>query len=652
MHRLNNSAPISRIALILAFALALAPATRAAELEWHNTDGSGEWTARATSTNWWLASTATTVKFTQGNAVIFGNDPAFDTNNEINITATGGVTIGASTTGATGANPGMIVTGNGNWNFTFTATTTGTGATPNIGITGAGAGVLMQGTGTLTFSTTTGYTGATTIADGTLRLGVANAIAKSSAVVLSPGAALDLGGNNQTLLALSLAPGANVYFSGTGANHATLTLAGLAPGAPGATTAGGAFNLRTDIAGGAGDKIVITSTAATGAYTLLFSNTNSAAPHANSALQVVTAPAGAAATFTGTTEDSLYTYTVAPGQGDKQGSWYLANGTTLSRAADAVIHTAAVAGQDWLYSLDTLYKRMGDLREPPYGGDAAAGAQGGAGNLWLRANASRLNADAALAGGPLTGYGFHQYNYGATLGADKCLVPAGTMLLFAGAFADLQYISRSFDNNGTGRTNALGAGIYLTWEHADGWYADLIARADRNKNKLTAISTDGSRTSASYNATAQGISLEFGRLINWPRDWWIEPAIQYAAASIGGADYTATGPNAFGVHVGSTRASQTRLQFRFGEDDGNNPGWHPYAKLAAVYSSASGGNVQVKVDGAAPFAADYGGWRWEVGFGAAYVINERSQFYYDYEYAHAARYSRPWTLNAGYRLMW
>ena len=660
MHRLQNSVSFIALifALVLALSLALNSRARAAtELEWNNTDNTYQWTI--TGSNWWQSTATTNMPFSQGSAVVFGADDVPNTvlagSGGISITAPGGVTIGAQ-----GDNPGMIVTGTGSWNFTFTAAITGTN-TNNIGISGTGAGVLMQGTGTLAFSTTTGYTGDTNVTAGTLRLAVANAIAQSRSVNLSSAATLDLAGNSQTLLALNIAPGAQVFFNSdtTATNYATLTLNSLAGG-------GGAFTMRADVGAndgkGDGDQIVLATGSNSGAYTLVFARTGTAAQKAGTSLLVVSAPQGGDATFSGNTEalgSGIYAYSVEKASD----GWRLNEGTRLTRAADAIVHTAAISGQEWHYALDTLCKRMGDLREPPYGGDGAAGAQGGAGNLWVRGNFSRLNANSALTGG----YGFHEYNYGATVGADKALVSGsgegggGTMLWFIGGFGDLQHITRSFDNNGDGSTSAIGGGLYLTWMHTDGWYADLIGRIDRNKNKLNARASDNSVTNANYNNNTQGVSIEFGRQIHWPQDWWMEPSLQYAIANIGGANYTATAPAtaagqpsvAMTVQANSARASQTRLQLRFGEDGGDNPGWHPYATLAAVYSSTSDGRVYIRnVDGVPPFAANYDGWRWEAGFGAAYVINPRSQFYYNYEYVHATRYSRPWSLDIGYRMMW
>jgi len=521
MHRFQTSALFAT--LILALSLASGSSVRAAEIYWNNTADNNLWTT--SGSNWFRPSGTTLGNFRANDAVVFGADTTGIPNTDyalpgiISITPSGGVTIGSS-----GTNPGMIVMGDGNWTFIFTGGVTGTAAAAatNHGITGDGAGVLMQGTGTLTFSMTTGYTGATDVANGTLRLGVVNAIAHSNNVSISNGATLDLGGNNQALRALTLAQGAKVVFSGTGANYAKLTLDTLAGN-------GGAFAMRTDLSIGAGDQIVLAG-ANSGTHTLVFSNSNSATPKPSASLMVVSVSStqNNNAIFNGATEDGIYAYNVEQG---KNGSWYLVEGTRLSRAADAIISSAAVAGQDWHYSLDSLYKRMGDLREPPFCG---AGAEG-SGNLWMRANHSRLNAKSSL-----SRRGFHQYHYGVSFGADKALGmgavrAANDMIWHLGGFGDVQHVSRKFDNNGNGSTTAIGAGAYLAWIHTEGWYADAIVRFDRNKNKFKANATDGYATGASYGSNITGMSVEFGRRLYWSEDWWIEPAFQFALASIGGA---------------------------------------------------------------------------------------------------------------------
>ncbi|MDF9833913.1 outer membrane autotransporter protein [Ereboglobus sp. PH5-5] len=615
-------------ALCLAATLAFPLASAGAELEWTNADDSNNWVT-GSGTNWWSGSAT---HFSASSAVVFGspNQPSV-TPGTITITSSNGVTIGAS-----GTNPGMIVTGDGNWEFTLRYALTATTSTnAGIGLSGS-AGVFKEGTGTLTFSMTTAYTGTTDVHAGALRLNVADAIAQSSAVILASSARLDLGGYNQTLKSLVVSSGGTVAFSSTGANYNALTLDSL-------TGDGAEFQLRYNPGAGYSDQIILTGTSE-GSHRLMFDKYGDTPENNDTSILVVENKGGGTAVFSGSTETAAHIYKVEQGA---NGNWYLNNTELPSRIASAVIASAAAAGQDWHYELDSLHKRMGELREPPLGGAA---------NLWFRVNAARFNADSRL-----TGRNFSQYNYGATIGADKAFYPggdSGASTWFLGAFGTVTHVNRDFKNGaGDGKTNGAGGGLYVTWLHATGWFADLLGRMDRNKNDINAVTTDGYLAEADYNANVKGLSFEFGRRLLWNEEWWIEPFVQYAVAHIDGADYNAhyhyNERTSVPVSVEKSKSAQARIALRLGEVAGASQGWHPYAKAAAVYSHTSDGRVRVGSGAnARSFTANFDGWRWEVGFGAAYVINERSQFYYDYEYSRAKRYNRPWAVNAGYRYAW
>lgn len=94
-----------------------------------------------------------------------------------------------------------------------------------------GRSLTKAGDGTLILSAANTYTGTTTLNGGTLRFGIANAIAPSSAVTLAAGTTLDLNGFNQTLTGLSgagdIALGSATLTAATAANA---TLSGVISG--------------------------------------------------------------------------------------------------------------------------------------------------------------------------------------------------------------------------------------------------------------------------------------------------------------------------------------------------------------------------------------------------------------------------------------
>ncbi|MBL8384075.1 MAG: autotransporter-associated beta strand repeat-containing protein [Burkholderiales bacterium] len=118
--------------------------------------------------------------------------------------------------------------------FTFAGVISGTGA------------LVKQGAGSMTLNAANTYTGSTTISGGQLNIGATERIADASAVVMSSGTTLALGGFNETVGSLSGA-GSVTLGSGTlaaGGNDASTTYAGVISGTGGFTKLGaGAMTL-------------------------------------------------------------------------------------------------------------------------------------------------------------------------------------------------------------------------------------------------------------------------------------------------------------------------------------------------------------------------------------------------------------------------
>lgn len=497
-----------------------------------------------------------------------------------------------------------------------------------------GSGKLVKnGAGDLVLSATNTFTGATEVNQGTLKLAVTNALAQSSTVSIGATATLDLAGQNQTLKHLKPASGARININSTGGDYRALSVGTLSGD-------GGVFAMRTDIAANQGDKLNITGSSS-GAHKLDITNTGTGEILPDAVIPVVVM-ASAGATFSGTTESGMRTLTVQQGDGGlfmpDANTWYLGAGDSLSRAGQAILATAATAGQDWLYELDSLSKRMGDLH--------AYRPAAGSGNLWGRVSTYKLEADADL-----TGAAFDQTATGFTFGMDETFPSGINANWYLGLFGNINKIDRDFSNHvGDGETNSYGGGIYATWLNSNGWYADIIARYDRRKNEFNARGTDGFVTQGKYNTNAYGLSLEYGRRVALG-GWWIEPSVQGAATRIGDAGYETFVPNqdAIRVAIESLTAVQGRAQVRLGGALRKWPSFLPYARIAIAYATSSGGRIDAADYS---FTPDTDGWRAEGGLGAAYTIDPKSQLYLDYEYAKADLYERPWAINFGYRRNW
>ncbi len=113
---------------------------------------------------------------------------------------------------------------------------------PNLGATPDG-GLTKLGTGTLTLTAANTYTGTTTVSAGTLALSGSASLPNTVAIVLAPGAALDLSGLGAQTLGLN--PGQTL--GGFGTVTGAMVAAGGATIAPGSVSSLGVLTLTGDI---------------------------------------------------------------------------------------------------------------------------------------------------------------------------------------------------------------------------------------------------------------------------------------------------------------------------------------------------------------------------------------------------------------------
>jgi outer membrane autotransporter protein len=342
-------------------------------------------------------------------------------------------------------------------------------------------------------------------------------------------------------------------------------------------------------------------------------------------------------------ESGVYVFRLQQGTGDSMmmpdtDMWYLvADHGAYSRAARAILTTAATAGAEWHYSLDSVSKRMGDLRQ-----EFKAGQKSAHGNLWARASTYDLGANEDFCGSKFT-----EDVWTFNAGADAAR-RIGDGTAFLGIFGGYTRAEREFQRLGTGTTDATSGGMYATWLCDSGWFADIVAKADMTRNRFTAVTIDGVGVGGSYDGGILGASLEVGRQIHLGKSktWWVEPGIQAAVASIKSVHYVTE--DGIEVDLKAANSGQYRAQVRFGYA-GKGARFHPYGKLAGVYVTTSGGDV---IADNRRMHADFDGMRIEAGGGGSYIINPRTQVYLEYEYAKADTYSRKWSFNAGYRRAW
>ncbi len=495
----------------------------------------------------------------------------------------------------------------------------------------SGTGDITKGAaGTLTLaSAQPAYEGAVRVNTGALVAGAPDLFANASRMTLAASGTFDMAGHDQRLRHLAIGNGGRVAFNSVGSSYATLTLDGLSEST-------GSFVMRGDMAAGEGDRIVLTGSSA-GSHTVLLA-LEGAAAGPGSMLKIVDATAASTATFSGSASLGMTAYAMVRGNGGSDpASWFMADTGLLSETGGAILATGGVAGIEWIYSLDALHNRLGEVRADTLAKRNAKTPRGGA---WFRADGYGLEA-----GRDLFGAAFDETVFSVSAGVDRIKARPNAVAI-TGVSITAGRVTRDFGAIGEGASDLIGAGFYAALIGRSGWFADFAARYDLSQNTLDI--RDGqwnAPVSADYDSHTFGMSFQIGKLIRKKGGWWLEPSLQAALGGVSDVDYTTdTGMK---VKVDFATLQQYRGQLRVGRD---GPRWTLHAKGATVFADSQGGEVTAA---GRAYAPRYDGMRIEFGAGAACNFRSgASQLYFAYEYAKAAHYERPWALSLGYRQMW
>lgn len=311
----------------------------------------------------------------------------------------------------------------------------------------------------------------------------------------------------------------------------------------------------------------------------------------------------------------------------------VANG--YSDASKAAINTIGAMSMGWFSQLDSLSKRMGELK---LGGERKNGEF----DVWVRSYGSQVNASLGI-----SGIGdFREYQYGSDIGGDWVFAPSNKKHMLAlGAFVGYQGAQRRFhDRYGSkGETDSVYGGVYATYMRSDGWYSDLVLKGQGFDSNFDSY---GTNEKGDFSNGAVGASLEVGRCFSNQGGWFIEPSVQFAYLHVFSKDFTMENSN---VPVHTTDSDIYRFQgmLRMGKlFDVNGMKLQPYAKVGLEAQCSSAGEVSMA---GYKFRPNTDGVRFVTGAGVAWQTTRRSQVYLDYEASVGEKYDRPWAVNLGYR---
>ncbi|MEJ8859955.1 autotransporter-associated beta strand repeat-containing protein [Variovorax robiniae] len=572
--------------------------------------------------------------------------------------------IGAGTTTLTGANSytggttisnGTLQLGNGADTGSITGNVSVTNGTlafnrNNLytfeGLISGSGGVSQSGTGATVLSAANTYSGATTVAAGTLRAGAPNAFSPNSAYTVANGATLDTGGFNQRVASLDNSGTVSLLSAAAGS---TLTVTG-------AYVAHSLLRLGTQLGGdgSVSDRLVLDGpgASASGNTTIQITNLGGlGALTTGNGIEVVSGTNGA----TTTAQTTKSAFTLANGHvdagayeyrlyaADAQGAgenWYLRSTTTVVPPNEPVapvqvptyrVEVPLLAAlpaqlrQADLAMLGNLHRRIGD--EAPSAPSASlqdnqAAAPGGTRRAWGRVvyadmdiqqpGVAQVRSDGHVAG-----------------------LQAGTDLWASGnwrAGVYVGYLDGSADVSGNARGivarvgyNELQSrylGAYATWMDASGLYVDSVLQGGSQRFTIRPDINLGVGGKASSVAASVEVGMPFALNARWS----LEPQAQIAFQRSSVDDMVLSGAQVRqDVASGWIGRLGLRIKGNFATAAGR---LEPYARVN-LYRASFGDSVATFIGPAGALAISSGGGysAAEAAAGATLALNPATSLY-------------------------
>lgn len=422
--------------------------------------------------------------------------------------------------------------------------------------------------------------------------------------------------SDSDLTSLMLANDSRIVFNT--ASHGTLTTNSV--------SGNGLFHMRTDIAGGVGDLIDVTSTTA-GSHLLQIVNRGGSATDGTETLVVVqTADGNGHFDLTNDVEAGGYLYGLRQTGTD----WELYATGRISLPADASV-SFLNAGYLMNYAeMQTLYQRMGDLRQ---------GAENG--NVWVRTYYGNFD---SFRGGKLSGFDM-TYN-GVEIGGDSASATERGQL-YTGAFVGLVDANQRY-SHGHGKLQSKSIGLYAAHMYHSGAYIDAVLKYQHYRNKLSVYDSLGAEVNGRGSSHGVTASLESGHRFYYDDSRsgvYLEPQVQL---TYGWQDRaTVKNSNGLKVNLDSYHSLLGRAGLLLGYEV-NEAGKAPvsfYFKNSRLHEF--NGNTGYALNGAKESHSFKGG-AWVSGVGASVKVHSKHVAYLDMEHTNGKRFEQN-QINVGYR---
>lgn len=420
----------------------------------------------------------------------------------------------------------------------------------------------------------------------------------------------------------------------------------------GTLTGQGDFYISTQMADGWGDHITV-SNKATGNFGIEFADSGKE-PKSATRHTVVSVNSGDAAfrllNKDETAEIGAYQYSLKKTQSGESTEWYLQgkrkgdkdtdNGNTggnnggtkpvLSYSAKNVMAMAAAPRQVLQAESVSLQQRLGNYYSNPqhsYG-------------LWTRYlhDNTRLNDKNDTA--------FKNKLDGMQIGVDKPLrLNDATVLV--GVFTGFSRSKVSTSDYGNGTVESWHGGLYATYLHDSGFYADTMLKGNRLDNSNNGRMKNGSAARGDYHQNAFTATIESGFNYEILPALTVQPYGRLQYARIGSADYELS--NGMRADIHSTDSFQgeagTLVSTSF---DVSSAVLKPYVRLAVVHEFTKENDVTI--NRANTFSNDFSGSTGKYGLGLDAQITPQAAFYTEINYLNGNKSETPVSADLGFRV--
>ena len=335
---------------------------------------------------------------------------------------------------------------------------------------------------------------------------------------------------------------------------------------------------------------------------------------------------GKAVTVEGETVDDSYDIVIEEGtlndslKGHRLGDQTIVvDSVTKNSFVDGFGSVSALSALQWRHEMNSLNKRMGELRQSPAGI-----------GTWARLYGSEME------------YGAQSVtskNTTLQVGTD---VAVGNWKI--GIAANYTEGDSDYDN-GEADTKNYGFAVYGSWLSESGGYVDLIAKYSRLENDFLLSDHYGS-----YDNNALSFSAEFGHHFKFMDDRvFVEPQIGVAYGYVNSADFKTN--DGIRIEQDSYESLIGRIGVRTGFTFPDNKG-SIYARVSGVYDFKGELDSHFSMDGSASTNFSYedlGGSWVEYGIGANFNWTDNTYTYIDLERTSGGEVNENYRWNIGLR---